>query len=145
MQKGMTHKILKKRFVRFWLWIQKRIDPKNYGSIGEQSLLESVKSYAKLNEFKFNLQWVRLRLHLLNVQCDPWKINITVGREIMSTSKFTKCLNSSQPWNREKNCSLDLIPKVVNKPDFLSFPSRKRLRENKKPKFNIGDKVRIYK
>ena len=44
-----------------------------------------------------------------------------------------------------KNCSIDLIPKNVNNSDFLSILYSKPLREFRKPKFKIGDRVRISK
>ena len=51
----------------------KQIDPKKLELTREQNLLTISKNYAKLKECKFTLQWVRRRLHLLNVQYDPWK------------------------------------------------------------------------
>ena len=44
-----------------------------------------------------------------------------------------------------KKCSIDLIPKTVKNSDFLSILYSKPLREYKKPKFKIGDRVRISK
>ena len=52
---------------------------------------------------------------------------------------FIKSLNS------RKNCSKDLIPKNVKKCDFLSIPYSKPLREFRKLKFKIEDRVRISK
>ena len=73
----------------------------------EQNLLESWKSFAKLQEYKLTLQWMRLKLHLLNVQYDPSKLNFTVTWKVIDTISFTKCLNASQPWFPEKNCLID--------------------------------------
>ena len=42
-------------------------------------------------------------------------------------------------------CSIDLIPKNVKNSDFLSILYSKPLREFRKPKFEIGDRVRISK
>ena len=81
-----TKKIPRKWCVRFWLWLRKRIFPKKFGLTREQNLMESLKNYAKLKEYKFTLQWVRPTLILLNVQYDPWKINSTVT---WKTSAFT--------------------------------------------------------
>ena len=64
----------------FLTMITKKTGSKKIGLAREQNLLESLKSYAKLAEYnfklvecKFTLQWARPRLHLLNVQYDPWK------------------------------------------------------------------------
>ena len=47
--------------------------------------------------------------------------------------------------NLRKYCSIDLIPKNVKISDFLSILYSKPLREFRKPKFKIGDRVRISK
>ena len=55
----------------FLSMITKKIVPKKFGLTREQNLLESFKNYAKLKEYKFTVQWMRPRLHLLNLQYDP--------------------------------------------------------------------------
>ena len=47
--------------------------------------------------------------------------------------------------NSRRNCSIDLIPKNVKNSGFLSILYSKPLREFRKPKFKIGDRVRISK
>ena len=47
--------------------------------------------------------------------------------------------------NSRRNCSMDLIPKNVKKSDFLSILYSKPLRDFSKPKFKVGDRVRISK
>ena len=47
--------------------------------------------------------------------------------------------------NSRRNCSIDLIPKIVKNSDFLSILYSKPLREFRKPQFKIGDRVRISK
>ena len=47
--------------------------------------------------------------------------------------------------NSRRNCLIDLIPNNVMISDFLSILYIKPLREFRKPKFEIGDKVRIWK
>ena len=42
-----------------------------------------------------------------------------------------------------RNCSIDLIPKNVKISDFSSIPLSKPVRKFRKPKLQIGDKVRI--
>ena len=47
--------------------------------------------------------------------------------------------------NSRRNCSIDLIPKNVKISDFFSILYSKPLREFRKPKFKVGDRVRISK
>ena len=58
---------------------------------------------------------------------------------IHKLTQFVTTLNS------RRNCSIDLIPKTVKNSDFLSILYSKPLREFKKPKFKVGDRVRISK
>ena len=44
-----------------------------------------------------------------------------------------------------RNCSIDLIPKNVKNSGFLSILYSKSLRELRKPKFKVGDRVGISK
>ena len=45
----------------------------------------------------------------------------------------------------QRNCSIDLIPKIVRNSNFLSFLYSKPLRESRKPKFKIGGRVHSSK
>ena len=47
--------------------------------------------------------------------------------------------------NCGNNCSIDMKPKHVKNSDFMPILYSKLLRENKKPKFGIGDRVGISK
>ena len=58
---------------------------------------------------------------------------------IHKLSQFVTTLNS------RKTFSKNLIRKNVKNSDFLSILYSRKLRENKKPKFNIGERVRISK
>ena len=58
---------------------------------------------------------------------------------IHKLSQFVTTLNS------RRNRSIDLIPNNVRNSDFLSILYSKPLREFRKPKFKIGDRVRISK
>ena len=71
--KGMKTKVSKETIRVFWLSLQKKVKPGKFGSTGEQNLLRSFTTCAKLEEYKSTLQWVRLKQHLLSVQYDPWK------------------------------------------------------------------------
>ena len=55
--KGMKSKDSKETVRAFLTMItKKRVDLKKFGSRREQNLLEGLKNYAKLNEYKFTLQ-----------------------------------------------------------------------------------------
>ena len=56
---------------------------------------------------------------------------------IHKLTQFVTTLNS------RRNCSIDLIPENVRNSDFLSILYSKQLREFRKPKFEVGDRVRI--
>ena len=58
---------------------------------------------------------------------------------IHKLSPFVTTLNS------RRNCSIDLIPMNVKNSDFLSILYNKPPREFRKPKFEVGDRVRISK
>ena len=58
---------------------------------------------------------------------------------IHKLTQFVTTLNS------RRNCSIDLIPKNVKNSDFLSILYSKPLREIRKPKCKVGDRVRISK
>ena len=58
---------------------------------------------------------------------------------IHKLNQFVTTLNS------RRNCSIDLIPKNVKNSDFLSILYSKPLRDFRKPKFKVGDRVRISK
>ena len=82
--------------------ITKTIRPKKIESTVKRILLESLKNFAKLKKYKFTLQWVRLRLHMLNVQYDPRNKYFTVTWKILETSAFRNWLNSLQHWMLER-------------------------------------------
>ena len=58
---------------------------------------------------------------------------------IHKLSQFVTTMNS------RKNCSIELIPKILKKSDFLSNLYIKPLREIRKPKFKNGGRVRVSK
>ena len=58
---------------------------------------------------------------------------------------FNKLTQFVTTLNSRRNCSIDLIPKNLKNSDILSFLYSKPLQEFRKPKFEIGDRVRISK
>ena len=69
--KRMKTKDSKETVRAFLTTITKKNSLKKNGLTREQNLLESLKNYAKLKEYKITLQGVRRRPLLLNVQYDP--------------------------------------------------------------------------
>ena len=63
----------------------------------------------------------------------------------MHTSTFTKLTKFVTTLNSRKNCSINLIPKKVKNSDILSIVYSKQLREFRKPRFKIGNRIRISK
>ena len=56
---------------------------------------------------------------------------------INKLTQFVTTLNS------RRNCSIDLIPKIVKNSDFLYILYSKPIREFRKSNFKIGDRLRI--
>ena len=48
------------------------------------------------------MKWVRPKLHLLNVEYDPWKIDFSITWKIKDISTLESWLNSLQHWILEK-------------------------------------------
>ena len=113
--KGIETKDFKKQFVVCALSAitAKTIDHYVFGSTKEQNMLESVKNFAKLKEYSFISQRIRLRLPLLSVQCDPWKKFFTVTWKVLDTITLICLSQFVTNLNPEKSCSKDLIPKNV--------------------------------
>ena len=124
--------------------ITKKNRPKKIRLTEEQNLLESLKKYAKLKEYKFTLQRVRPRLHLLNVQYDPEKCTLPLHerQRIQAHSQLTQFVTTV---NSRRNCSIDLIAKNVKNSNFLPILYSKPPREFRKPNFKNGDIFRTSK
>ena len=132
----------KKCFEQFWLWINVKINQRKFGSTSEKKLPESLKNYAKLKEYKITLQWVRLMLFLPNVQNDPWK-KIYQYMEDYGYKYIHILSQLVTDLNLRKKSWLDFTPKTLKKSVVLSILYSKPLRESRKLKFQIGDRVRI--
>ena len=94
--RGMKKRDSKETVCAFLTMITKKNHPKKVESTKEKNLPDRFRNYAKLNEFKLVLQWMRLRLHLMNVQHDPWKLYFTVTWKTVDSSTFKNWLNSLQ-------------------------------------------------
>ena len=135
----MKIKDSKEPVLAFLTSITKNDGRKNTGPTRERKLLESLKNFAELHEYN---EW--LWLHLLNVQYDASKQKFRYMKDYVykynhNLSEFVTALNS------RKQCSIDLIPKNVKISDFLSILYSKPLRQKRKPKFRLGDRIRISK
>ena len=91
---------------------KKESTQKQLGRHGIRNSWRVWKNFAKLEEYKFTLQWVRLNPHLLNMRNDLWKKTLPLH--------VRSCIQSesvSIRHNRElqKNCSIDKIPENIMK------------------------------
>ena len=134
-----------KRFLRnnlsIFVYDYKKTIQKNWIDKGT-NFAGCFKNVEKLTEYKFTLQWTRLRLNLLNVQNDLWKIYFNVTWKIMETIIIKNCLNSSKPWIPEKHAWQTWHQSMSRFRTFRPFYS-KPLREHRKPKFKTEDRIRI--
>ena len=105
--KGRKTKDSKKTVRAFLTLITKKNHPKKIWVDKGTSLLESLKNYAKLKEYKFTPQLVRPRLHP-HMEVNGYKY-------IHKLTEFVTTLYS------RTNCLIDLIPKNVKNSDFSPF------------------------
>ena len=145
MQKEWKQKIPRELFVRFCLWLQinclKRVwVHKGTKFAGEFENLckadEGIQIYSTMSETKAAFA-ERTKRSLKNILYRYMEDN--GHKYIHKLTQFDATLNS------RGNCSIDLIPKNVKISDFLSILYRKPLRKIGKPKFKVGDRVRISK
>ena len=94
--KGMKTEDSKETVRAFLTMITRKNRPRKVGLTRKQVLLESLKNYAKLKQYKVTLQRLEPRLHLLNVQNDPRKTYFNVTWKAIDTGTFTTSLNSLQ-------------------------------------------------
>ena len=143
MQNEWKENITKKRFVPFWPWLQKRIDPRKFGSSKGQNLLEiskkvckaeDIQTYSKMSECKaaFTERTIGSRKKILYRYMQKYGY-----KYIHNLSQLVTTLSS------RRNSSRDLIPKNIKTCDILSSLYSKPVRKIRKPKFKIGERVRI--
>ena len=145
MQKGMQTKDSKETVRAFLSMITKKNRPRNYwgdkgteyaGEFKKLCKAEGIQVYSTMSETKaaFAEHTIRsLKIILYRYMEDNGYMYIH------KLTQFVTTLNS------RGNCSIDLIPKNVKNSEFLSILYSKPLREFKKPKFKVGDRVRISK
>ena len=133
MQKEWKEKIPKKRLGIFNYDYQKNQSKKFWVDKGTEFAGEFEK-LCQAEEAKVTLQGVRLRLLLLNVPYEPWKINLTDKGKFLDRSKFKNWPCSSQPWIP----FLDRLGyKEYRKFRYLSILYRKPVPEYRKHKFKL--------
>ena len=101
-------------------------------------LAEGIQIYSTMNETKaaFAKQTIRsLKIILYRYMEDNGKKYIQ--RKEVDSIRYN--------FNSGRKCSIDLIPKNLKNSDFLSILYSKPLRDFRKPKFKMGDRVRISK
>ena len=145
MQKEWKQKFPRKLFVHFWLWLLKKNRPKKIwvdketkfaGEFKKLSKAEGIQIHSTMSETKaaFAERTIRSLKNILY----PYMEN-NGDKYIHKLTQFVTTLNS------RRNCSTDLIPKNVKNSDFLSILYSKPLRKFRKPNFQTGDRVRIWK
>ena len=143
--KGMkTQKLLKKRFVHYWLSVQKNRPTKIW--VNEEKIcrrdwkiMQSWKktiTYSTRTETKAAFA-ERSLLFLKRLRSSYMK-----GYGYKNNPKLSQFLTT---LNFGKKCVMDSILKNIKNSQFLSSLHSKSQREYRKPKFNIGEKVRIWK
>ena len=97
---------------------------------------EGVESYSTMSETKaaFAERTIRSLKNILYRYMEDYGY-----KYIHELPQFIATMNS------RNNRSIDMKPNQVKNSDFISILYRKPLREYKKPKFGIGDRVRISK
>ena len=116
------------------IWVDKRIE--FVGEFKKLCKAEGIQIYSTMSETKAAFAERTIR-SLRNILYPYMEDN--GHKYIHKLTQFVTTVNS------RRNCSIDLIPKNVMKSDFLSILYSKPLREFSKPKFKVGDRVRISK
>ena len=142
MQKKWLQKASKETFRAILTSILKKNWPKKLVRQGNRKGWRVLKKLAKLKEYTFTPQWVRIRLHLLNVHFDTWKVYFTVTWKILETSTLTNCLSSSHPWIPKKFFDR-LDTTSCQEVRFSVLSVQKTTARIKKAKFKIWDRFRI--
>ena len=143
--KGNITKNSKETVPSFLSMITKKKRPENIwvdkgtnfaGEFKKLSKAEGIQVYSTMNETKaaFAERTIRSLKNLFYRYMED-----NGYKYVHKLTQFVTTLNS------RRNCSIDLIPKNVKKSDFLSILYSKPLREFRKPKFRVGDRVCISK
>ena len=141
--KQMKSKVSKETVRAFWSIITKRNCSENVwvdkgielaGECKKSCKAEGLQIYSTMSETKAAFAERRIR----SLKNKLYRYMEDNGYEyIHKLTQFVTTLNC------RRNCSIDLIPKNVKSSDFLSILYSKPLREFRKPKFKVGDRVRI--
>ena len=143
--KGMKTKVSKETVRAFLTMITKKNRPEKIwvdkgtdfaGEFKKLCKAEGIQNYSKMNETKaaFAERTKRSLKNILYPYMDDYGY-----KYIYELTQLVTTLNS------RRKCSIDLIPKTVKNSDILSILYRKPPREFRKPKFEIGHRVRISK
>ena len=143
--KGMTTKDSKETVRAFLTMITKKNRPKKIwvdkgtefaGELKKLCKAEGIQIYSSMSETKAAYAKRTIRsLKNLFYRC----MEDNGDKYIHKLTQFVRTLKS------RRNCSIDLIPKNVKNSEFLSILYSKSLRKIRKPKFKVGDRVRISK
>ena len=143
--KGLKTKDSKETVRAFFTMVTKKNRPKKIwvdkgtefaGEFNKLCKAEGIQIYSTMSETKaaFAERTIRALKNTLYRYMEDIGYNY-----VHKLTQFVTTLNS------RRNCSIDLIPKNVKNSDCLSILYSKPLRDFRKPKFKVGDRVRISK
>ena len=125
--------------------ITKKNRPKKIGLTRERNLLESLKKLCKAEGIQIYSTMSETKATFAERTIRSLKIILYRYMEENGCKYIHKLTQFVTTLNSRRNCSIDLIPKNVKNSDFLTILYSKPLREFRKPKFKVGDRVRISK
>ena len=142
MQKERKQDILQKRFVQYWLGLQKKIDPKKLGRKGSR-ISGRVQKICKAEAILFHSAMSETKAAF--TERTIWSLKTILYRymEDYGYKYIHKLSQFATNLNFRQNFSIDLIPKNVKKSDLISFLYSKPLQDYPKTKVGIGDRVRF--
>ena len=127
----------------FCLWLQKRIDPRKFGSTREHSLLESLKKFCKAEGIEVYSTMSEIKTAFAERTNWSLKNVFYSDKEDYGYNYIHKISQFDTTLNSRKNWTIELIPKDVKNSDFFFILYSNPLREYKKPKFDNEDRVCI--
>ena len=144
MQRECRQKTRRKQSRHFQKWLPKRKEQKKLGRSGTDFAgefkkvcsAEELETYSTMSETKavFAEHTIRLLKNILNCYMEDYGYKL-----IHNVPQFIAKMTS------RNNRSIDMKPNHVKNSDFMSILYSKPLRKNKKPKFGVGDRIRISK
>ena len=143
--KGMKSKDSKETVRAFLTMITKKIDPNKFGLTRGQNLLESLKKLCKAEGIQIYSTMSQTKAAFAERAVRSLEKKFYRYMEDNGYKYNHKLTQFVTTLNSRRNCLIDLIPKNIKNSDFLSILYSKPLQDFRKPKFKVGDRVRISK